>query len=190
MGSALAGYIADRWGRRTALMVIGLGFGLFAILSGLSIGLVSFSLARFLIGACVGVASLVTPLYIAEIAPARVRGALVSYNQLAITVGIGVAYYVDYIFTPTGNWRWMFISAVLPAIVLLVGMIFLPESPRWLMRNGFRVRAFESLHCLARGDEAEAELSEADQVLQEEQEGLGILFKPGFRLTGCGKSTF
>ena len=182
VGSAFAGYSADRWGRRAVLMATGLGFGLFAVLSGLSVGLVSFSLARFFTGACVGLASLVTPLYIAEIAPARIRGALVSYNQLAITVGIGVAYFVDYLLAASRNWRWMFVSAVFPAIGLLVGMISLPESPRWLARKGFRDHALASLHRLARGDEAERELSEVESVLHEEREGLGILFKPGFRM--------
>jgi len=182
VGSGIAGYSADRWGRRAVLLVTGLGFGLFAILSGLAVGIVSLSLARFFVGACVGVASLVTPLYIAEVAPARIRGALVSYNQLAITVGIGVAYFVDYVFTASGNWRWMFMSAVFPAIGLLVGMIFLPESPRWLARKGYRERALESLHRLARGDEAESELSEVERALEEERGGLRILFRPGFRL--------
>src|SRR5271166_75615 len=132
LGSASAGYCTDRWGRRWMLLVTALGFGLFSVLSGLAVGLVSFSVARFFVGACIGVASLVVPLYIAEMAPARIRGALVSLNQLAITVGVGVAYFVDYALAASESWRWMFASAVFPAIVLLIGMIFLPESPRWL----------------------------------------------------------
>ena len=192
-GSALAGYCADRWGRRWMLLVTALGFGLFAVLSGLATGLVSFSVARFFVGACIGIASLTVPLYIAEMAPARIRGALVSLNQLAITVGIGVAYFIDYGFAGTGNWRWMFISAVLPAIVLLIGMIFLPESPRWLARQGFRERALENFRRLGRGDEAEAELAEVEGALREEQEGFGSLFRPGFRvavLVGIGLAIF
>ncbi|MDR3674364.1 MAG: MFS transporter, partial [Acidobacteriota bacterium] len=98
LGSAVAGYCTDRWGRRWMLVLTALGFGLFSVLSGLAVGLVSFSIARFFVGACIGVASLTVPLYIAEMAPARIRGALVSLNQLAITVGIGVAYFVDYFF--------------------------------------------------------------------------------------------
>ena len=143
VGAALAGYCTDRWGRRWMLLVTALGFGLFSILSGLAKGLVSFSVARFFVGACIGIASLAVPLYIAEMSPARIRGALVSLNQLAITVGIGVAYFVDYAFASSESWRWMFASAVFPAAVLLIGMIFLPESPRWLARKGFRDRALE-----------------------------------------------
>ncbi len=182
VGSALAGYCTDRWGRRWMLLVTALGFGLFAVLSGLAVGLISFSVARFFVGACIGIASLVVPLYISEMAPARIRGALVSLNQLAITVGIGVAYFVDYALAGSHNWRWMFISAVMPAIILLIGMIFLPESPRWLARQGFRERALENFRRLGRGDEAETELAEVEGALQEEEEGFGSLFRPGFRV--------
>lgn len=193
VGSAIAGYCTDRWGRRWMLLVTALGFGLFSVLSGLAVGLASFSVARFFVGACIGIASLAVPLYISEMAPARIRGALVSLNQLAITVGIGVAYFVDYAFAASESWRWMFASAVLPAAVLLIGMIFLPESPRWLARKGFRDRALENFRRLGRGDEAEGELAEVESALQEEQEGFSILLQPGFRvavLVGMGLAVF
>jgi sugar porter (SP) family MFS transporter len=193
LGAAGAGYCTDRWGRRWMLLVTAVGFALFSVLSGLAVGLVSFSVARFFVGACIGIASLAVPLYIAEMAPARIRGALVSLNQLAITVGIGVAYFVDYALASSESWRWMFISAVLPAAVLLIGMIFLPESPRWLARKGFRDRALENFKRLGRGDEAEAELAEVEGALEEEQEGFGILLQPGFRLAvlvGVGLAIF
>jgi sugar porter (SP) family MFS transporter len=193
LGSASAGYCTDRWGRRWMLLVTALGFGLFSVLSGLAVGLVSFSIARFFVGACIGIASLAVPLYIAEMSPARIRGALVSLNQLAITIGIGVAYFVDYAFAASQSWRWMFASAVLPAVVLLIGMIFLPESPRWLARKGFRHQALENFRRLGRGEEAEAELAEVEGALQEEQEGFGILLQPGFRvavLVGVGLAVF
>jgi SP family galactose:H+ symporter-like MFS transporter len=193
VGSAIAGILADRWGRRSTLILAGIGFGVFAVLSGLAVGLVSFVVARFFVGACIGLASLVTPLYLAEMAPARIRGALVSLNQLAITVGIGVAYFVDYSLAASQNWRWMFITALFPSLVLLIGMIFLPESPRWLARSGFRQRALENFHRLGRGDEAEAELRDVELVLQEEKGGFGMLFQPGFRvavLVGIGLAVF
>jgi len=182
LGAASAGYCTDRWGRRWMLLVTALGFGFFSVLTGLAGGLVTFSVARFFVGACIGIASLAVPLYIAEMSPARIRGALVSLNQLAITVGIGVAYFVDYAFAGAGSWRWMFASAVFPALVLLIGMIFLPESPRWLARQGFRERALENFRRLGRGDEAEAELAEVEGALESEQEGFAILWQPGFRI--------
>jgi len=193
LGAAVAGYCTDRWGRRWMLLVTALGFGVFSVMTGLATGLATFSVARFFVGACIGIASLAVPLYIAEMSPARIRGALVSLNQLAITVGIGVAYFVDYALAASESWRWMFASAVLPAAVLLIGMIFLPESPRWLARKGFRERALENFRRLGRGDEAEAELAEVESALQEEQEGFGILWQPGFRmavLVGIGLAVF
>jgi sugar porter (SP) family MFS transporter len=181
VGSAVAGYSADRWGRRMVLLVTGLGFTLFTILSGISGGLASLAVARFFIGAFAGIASMVVPLYIAEVSPARHRGALVSGNQLAITVGVLLAYLVDYAFAASQNWRWMFMSAVFPSFALFVGMIFVAESPRWLARKGHRDRALASFHRLGRGDEAEAELAEVEGALHEEGEGFRSLFKPGIR---------
>jgi sugar porter (SP) family MFS transporter len=181
VGAALAGYATDRWGRRFVLTGTGVGFAIFSVLSGLAVGLISFSVARFFVGACIGVASLVTPLYLSEMSPAKIRGALVSLNQLAITVGIGVAYFVDFSLAAHQNWRWMFISAVFPAIVLIIGMLLLPESPRWLAREGFRELALDGFRRLGRGHEAEAELQEIEAALKEEQEGFRSLFKPGLR---------
>ena len=193
VGSALAGYSTDRWGRRMVLLATGIGFAVFSVLSGLALGLVSFCLARFFVGVCIGVASLVTPLYLSEMSPARIRGALVSLNQLAITVGIVVAYFVDYELAGAQEWRWMFITAVFPALGLCLGMIVLPESPRWLARNGYRELALDNFHRLGRGAEAESELREVEQALQEEQGGFGMLFRPGFRvavLVGVGLAIF
>jgi sugar porter (SP) family MFS transporter len=182
VGSAFAGYSTDRWGRRFVLMGTGIGFAVFSVLSGMSVGLVSFSVARFFVGACIGVASLVTPLYLSEMSPATIRGALVSLNQLAITVGIGTAYFVDYSFAAHGSWRWMFMTAVFPALVLVAGMILLPESPRWLARKGFRDRALAGFQRLGRGGEAETELREIERALLEGKEGFLSLFRPGLRM--------
>ena len=192
-GSAQAGYCADRWGRRVTLVGTGIGFGVFAVLSGLAPGLIIFTIARFFVGVCIGVASLVTPLYLAEMSPARIRGALVSLNQLAITIGIGVAYFVDYALAASQNWRWMFITAVFPAVVLILGMIGLPESPRWLARAGRSGQALLAFRRLGRGPEAEAELQGIEHVLAEEPEGFGILLQPGFRIAvfvGIGLAVF
>ncbi|HXX99459.1 MAG TPA: sugar porter family MFS transporter [Candidatus Limnocylindrales bacterium] len=193
VGSALAGYSADRWGRRVTLLVTGFGFGVFAAASGLASELVTFVIARFFVGVCIGVSSLVTPLYLAEVSPASIRGALVSLNQLAITIGISAAYFVDYELAASQNWRWMFISAVLPAVVLVVGMVFLPESPRWLAQAGQRERALEGFRRLGRGAEGEAELRDVEQVLAREQHGFWMLLQPGFRmavLVGIGLAVF
>ncbi|HYA26262.1 MAG TPA: sugar porter family MFS transporter [Terriglobales bacterium] len=192
-GALVGGYCSDRWGRRIILLGTGAGFGAFAVLSGLATGLITFSVARFFVGMCIGIASLVTPLYLSEISPARIRGALVSLNQLAITVGISAAYFVDYRLAAHRNWRWMFISAVFPALVLILGMIVLPESPRWLARAGHHDRALKGFRRLGRGAEADAELEDVERGLAQEQEAFASLLQPGFRtalFVGIGLALF
>ena len=136
LGAAAGGYLGDRFGRRPTMLVIALIYGVFGATTGLANGVTVFVLSRFFVGAAVGVSSMLTPLYIAELAPADIRGALVTLNQLAISTGVVVAYYVDYLFAGSGSWRWMFISAVVPAILLLVGLAYLPETPRWMASQG------------------------------------------------------
>jgi MFS transporter, SP family, galactose:H+ symporter len=176
LGAAVAGYFADRYGRKPVLIVNAVIFGVFAIVTGSANGLALFLVARFLVGVAVGVASMITPLYIAEVAPARIRGALVTLNQLAIVTGIVVAYYVDYLFSGASNWRAMFISAVVPSATLLVALVFLPESPRWLAT---RERFDEALRILSRvetAEEAQRDLQELRQVTKTDSVSFGDLF--------------
>ncbi|MGH9490841.1 MAG: sugar porter family MFS transporter [Terriglobales bacterium] len=180
-GSACGGRLTDLWGRRPVLLGTGVAFGVFSVWTGLSTGLATFVIARFFVGCCIGVASLVTPLYISEMSPANIRGALVSLNQLAITVGIGVAYIVDYALAGAKDWRMMFITAVIPAAVLVVGMVFLPESPRWLAKGGRPAEALANFRRLGREQEAQAELADVERVLREETGKFWDLFRPGFR---------
>ncbi len=193
LGAALGGWLTDRLGRKSVLLATGVCFGAFSLWTGLSTGLATFVTARFLVGGCIGVASMLTPLYISEMSPARIRGALVSLNQLAITVGIVVAYGVDYALAAHKDWRMMFISAVLPAIVLVIGMLFLPESPRWLAKKGRREDALNNFRRLGREDEAQQELADVERVLREETGKFSELFRPGFRTAvwiGVGLAVF
>jgi len=181
LGAAVAGYFADRFGRKPVLLVNAIIFGVFAVVTGLSNELTVFLVARFFVGLAVGTASMITPLYIAELAPARMRGAFVTLNQLAIVTGIAVAYYVDFLFADAGNWRAMFISAVGPSLVLLVALIFLPESPRWLAT---RSRLDEALRVLSRietAQEAERNRQELRQVTEIDNLSFRDLFAARFR---------
>ena len=181
LGAAVAGYFADRFGRKPVLIVDAIIFGVFAAATGLAKGLVLFLAARFLVGVAVGVASMITPLYIAEVAPARIRGAFVTLNQLAIVTGIVVAYYVDYLFSGTANWRAMFISAVFPSVVLLVALVFLPESPRWLAARGRLDEALRILSRVETAEEARRDLQELRDVTQTDSLSFRDLFAPRFR---------
>ena len=148
VGALIAGRIADRWGRVPAMKVTALLFAASSIGSGAAESLLSFSLWRFLGGIAVGAASVIAPAYIAEIAPARVRGRLGSLQQLAIVTGIFLALAVNDVIAHTAGspdapfwfgipaWRWMFYVEVAPALLYGIGAFFLPESPRYLVKSG------------------------------------------------------
>jgi len=129
VGALVAGPLSDRFGRRPVLILAAIIFIVGALLAALTPNAAILIVARFVLGLAVGTASLLVPLYIAEMAPADVRGALVNFNQLMITVGILVSYLVGYALASAQGWRWMLGLAVVPAAMLGLGMLFLPETP-------------------------------------------------------------
>lgn len=148
IGTAMVGYLSDRAGRRRVILGAGLLFIAGAAISAAAPDVVVLAIGRFLVGLAIGVASMLTPLYLAEIAPTRDRGAIVSLNQLCITAGILVSYLVGYALAGTaGGWRWMLALGAVPGIVLSLGMLVLPESPRWLAGHG---RVFDAENVLQR----------------------------------------
>ncbi len=144
-GAVVAGTVADRIGRRPTLLAAGLVFLAGALLSAFTPNEFLLLVGRFVVGIGIGFSSVVAPLYISEVAPASNRGALVSLYQFAITVGILAAYLVDYALASGGEWRWMLGWAVVPSLVLVGGMLAMPESPRYLFK-------------IMLGDKARAEL--------------------------------
>ncbi|MGI4955091.1 MAG: sugar porter family MFS transporter [Janthinobacterium lividum] len=155
-GAACAGLLADRFGRRPILIATATVFVVGAVVSALANSLAMLLAGRLLVGIGIGGASMLTPLYLAEIAPAQERGALVSFNQLAVTLGILVSYLVGYGFAATGAWRWMLGLGGVPGLVLAAGMLVLPETPRWLAGHGHTDRARAALRQL-RGPHADIE---------------------------------
>lgn len=183
-GALVGGNISDRFGRRRLLILAAIVFGLGAIGSALSPSAILLIIARFVLGLAVGAASLTVPLYIAEMAPANVRGALVSLNQLMITVGILVAYLVNLAFAASGNWRWMLGLAIVPAMVLGIGIVFLPETPRWLISQHLVDRARSVLRRTrneARVEDEIAEISAIEERERQEAQGWGELLQPWVR---------
>lgn len=136
LGAVFAGSLADRFGRRTVLLVTGVVFVVGAVIAALAPTTSTLLAGRIIVGVGIGFASMLTPLYLAEVAPAENRGALVSLNQLAITCGILVSYLVGYAFAQWGQWRWMLGIGALPGAILAGGMLVLPETPRWLAGHG------------------------------------------------------
>lgn len=154
-GVAAAGFLADRFGRKAVLLASAVLFAVSSVGSALPHSLTEFVIARMLGGLGIGAASMISPLYISEVAPARIRGTLGTLYQLAIVLGINLIYWVNYRIAGYGDeawnvergWRWMLGSAALPALAFLFLALFVPESPRWLLK---RRRDQEALAILER----------------------------------------
>ena len=158
VGAGFSGRLADHFGRRRMVMAVAVLFLVSSLLTSLAptAGLLIFG--RMIVGLAIGVCSYIGPLYIAEISPSDSRGALVSLNQLLITVGILVSYFADYLLANGEHWRWMFGLASIPALILGLGVLRLPESPRWLVNQGKRELARQILQRIRHPDEIESEL--------------------------------
>lgn len=189
-GATIAGSLADKFGRKKIMMAAALLFLISAVLTALPKTLLLFNVARFIGGIAIGLSSPISPMYIAEIAPARIRGAMVTLNQLAITFGIVAAYLTDWFIAGMGDvqwnnlygWRWMFGSECVPAALLLIGLFFIPESPRWLLKTGFVQEAKIILTRIEGVRHAETEIENIEEALSKEGASISQLFKPGFRM--------
>lgn len=175
IGALSAGWLSLRLGRNYSLMLSAVLFIAGALLSAFAWGADPLIAARLLLGIAVGIASFAAPLYLSEIAPERSRGALISLYQLMITIGILAAFISNTLFSYSGAWRWMLGIIAIPAVILLIGVLVLPRSPRWLMMRGRREEAKAILLTLREEDEAvEVELEDIAQQLQQPQESWGM----------------
>jgi SP family galactose:H+ symporter-like MFS transporter len=194
IGASVGGTLADRLGRRRTIITAAITFTVGAIGTALTPSIALLIAGRVVVGLAIGVASFVSPMYISEIAPARVRGSLVSVNQLAVTVGIVVAYLVDYGFASIQGWRWMMGVAAVPSVALGLAMWRLPPSPRWLMKRNNREGARGVLRRIRPADDVEGELDQiAGSMRKQESGGAGRLLHPALRLAlifGAGLAIF
>jgi len=180
IGASVAAFTSDRFGRKRVLLAAAALFTLSSIGAALPRDLIEFAAARLVGGVAIGIASTLSPLYIAEISPAPKRGLLVSLNQLAIVTGILLSYSVNYLLTGAGpaNWRWMFGSAALPSIAFFLTLLFIPESPRWLMQKGRQQEAEHFLTQIVGRQAAAGEIASIRAAISEES---GDLLDPTFR---------
>ncbi|HEX4168091.1 MAG TPA: sugar porter family MFS transporter [Bryobacteraceae bacterium] len=176
LGSSVAGWLSDRYGRRSILLASAAIFAVSSLATALPNSLLEFVLARLVAGVAIGIASMLAPLYIAEVSPEGSRGQLVSLNQLAIVIGILISYLTGWglSFLGAESWRWMFASAALPSILFFFALFAVPESPRWLIKMS---RDPQALSVLRRLGEPDSNLQTIRAALAEEADAK--LFQPG-----------
>jgi len=194
LGAILGGALTDRFGRRKMIILAGIIFSASAIGTALAPTVAWLIGARVVSGIAIGIASFISPMYIAELVPAKVRGSLVAVNMLAITTGIVVAYLVDYAFSSVHGWRYMFGLAAIPSIALGIGMWLLPDSPRWLISKSKVEQARQILQRARTASDVGPEIVDIQKSLEKQGVG-GVkgLLQPSLRMpliVGLGLAIF
>ena len=179
IGAFFSDYLSNRLGRRATMLITAILFILNSVGTALPNSFTMFVVFRIVGGIGVGIASMVVPMYIAEIAPPKKRGALVGNYQLAIVIGIVVVYFVNYFIALQGDahwnlnigWRWMFGSEIIPSILFLIFIFLIPESPRWLLQKGKSEQAAAVLEKINAAEDVAQVLSEIQNSLEQEDKG-------------------
>ena len=194
-GVALTGGLSDRLGRKKVLLLAAVLFTVSAVGAALATSLRELVVARILGGFAVGAASIASPLYIAEVAPARIRGQLVSLNQIAIIAGMLVVSIVNWLIASPDNeawnvaagWRWMFASGGVPALFFLLALFLVPESPRWLTKQGRESEAMVVLTRVGGHTKATAQMIEIKDAITQERPSIPVSWQwPAFGLVAGG----
>ena len=182
-GAGLAGPASDRIGRRRFMLISAVLFFVSAIGCAIPRTITQFVIFRFVGGLGIGSAAVLSPLYIAEISPARIRGALVSVNQMAIVTGILLAYFINWVFAGSGpsNWRYMYATGAIPSVLFFLLLLRVPESPRWLVKRGREDEAGRVLTRVGTAEAAAREIHDIKETMALEKGSFGELFQPGFR---------
>jgi SP family galactose:H+ symporter-like MFS transporter len=194
-GALSGGRLADVFGRRFMLLITALIFVIGALVCAAAPSLAMLAIGRLIVGLGIGLATSTVPIYISEVSPPQTRGWQVSLFQLAITIGILAAYLVDYVFSGSSRWRWMLGLAFVPGAILGLGMIRMPESPRWLAERGQSHLARRVLARIRGTENVESEWLEIQKALAEADERghFSDLFNPSVRMalvTGIGLAIF
>ena len=183
LGSFIAGRLTDRYGRRRLLILVAVLFALTSIATAAAGSFTAFVVARFLGGLAVGAVSLLSPMYVSEVSPPSIRGRLGAMYQMSIVSGILTSYGINYLLRNTGpaNWRWMFLTGVLPSAIFLVFVLLAPESPRFLALAGKHDAAFVVLERIGGAATARTQLDEIIATLHTGERNWRALLRPGVR---------
>jgi sugar porter (SP) family MFS transporter len=181
-GNLMAGPFADKFGRKKVLIIVAALFTISATWSAFATGYVEFIIARIIGGIGIGGAILIAPIYIAEIAPPKLRGSLVSFNQLNIVIGISVAYFSNYFLVNIEgeSWRWMLGVEAIPALIYFFALFTVPRSPRWLIQKLNKIKLARNILVKIGGEEyADATIAEIQRGIdkKEEKGKLSHIFK-------------
>ena len=171
LGALGGGRLANAIGRKPAMVIVALTYALFAILSGLATSLVFLDVARFFLGVTIGISIVTAPIFVAESAPAAVRGAMVVMYQVATVTGIVIAYFVDFALAGTESWRLMLALSAVPALGVVAVLARLPDTPRWYVMKGRMDEARATLALTDPEADADRELAEIEEDLRSERGG-------------------
>jgi len=193
-GATIGGALTGRFGRRKMIILAGIIFTASALATALAPTIGWLIAARVVSGIAIGIASFISPMYIAELVPAKVRGSLVAVNMLAITSGIVIAYLVDYAFSSSRGWRYMFGLAAIPSFALIIGMWRLPDSPRWLISKSKVKQARQILERARTVSDVSPEITDIQKSMEKQGAGgMKGLFQPSLRMpmiVGMGLAIF
>ena len=184
IGAFGSGVLTDIYGRKKILIIVALLFALSCTITAIATTSMLFISARLIGGLAVGAVSVLSPMYVAEVAPARNRGKLVAIYQLAIVLGILCSYCINFLLHDVeNNWRWMFATGILPSVLFFTGLFFIPESPRWLYKAGRKEDSLKVLTMIGGESLARVELTEIAGSLDNNPESVSEneLFKPAYR---------
>jgi SP family arabinose:H+ symporter-like MFS transporter len=183
IGSSVAGRLTDFYGRKKILLFVAALFAITSLGTGVAPTFAFFIMARFIGGLAVGGASILSPLYVAEISPPSLRGRMGTLYQMSIVTGILMSYAINYLLRDVGsaNWRWMFITGVIPSVLFFAMLLSVPETPRYLFMAGKEQQAFAILERIAGRESAEFEASEIRASLLNKRKAWRDLLRPGIR---------
>lgn len=184
-GAVGGGMLANAIGRKRSMVLVAIAYAAFALLSALSVSVPMLLVSRFLLGLTIGVSVVVVPVFVAESAPAKVRGSLLVAYQVATVVGIIIGYLAAYFLAGSGNWRWMLGLAAIPAVLVTLLLLWMPDTARWYMLKGRVDEARQTLRRVEASADVEVELAEISRALKEETGGAvrEMLRRPYLRAT-------
>ncbi|MDT4051970.1 sugar porter family MFS transporter, partial [Staphylococcus arlettae] len=183
VGSGASGPMSDRLGRRRVVFIIAIIFIIGALILALAPSMPVLVIGRLIIGLAVGGSTAIVPVYLSEMAPTAQRGSLSSLNQLMITIGILSSYLINYALAPIEGWRWMLGLAVVPSLILLIGVAFMPESPRWLLEHKSEKAARDVMRLTFNDSEIDKEIAAMKEINRISDSTWNVLKSPWLRPT-------